>query len=60
MYSSCLPNVEDFQMRPMQQLSDLFSLPEAGLLVTIIDYLEKRGYAFDPLALFKDVQVCGV
>lgn len=39
------------------QLIDLFSLPWAGLLSTIVEYFDSRKIEFDPLPLYEDVAV---
>lgn len=40
----------------MQQLNDLFSLPEMGLLTNVTEYFENHGVAYHPENLFWDVR----
>ncbi|KAL6739055.1 hypothetical protein Aduo_012544 [Ancylostoma duodenale] len=51
----CLPNMEG---RQMPQLIDLFSLPWAGLLSTVVHYCDTNKIVFDPKSLFNDLAEC--
>ncbi|CAD5219680.1 unnamed protein product [Bursaphelenchus okinawaensis] len=47
-----LPNMKG---RSLYQLIDLFSLPWAGLLATVVEYLDNKSFVFDPTGLYNDV-----
>ncbi|VDN18588.1 unnamed protein product [Gongylonema pulchrum] len=40
----------------LMQLMDLFSLPWAGLLSTVVQYFDDNAIAFDPFSMFQDVK----
>ncbi|CAJ0603217.1 unnamed protein product [Cylicocyclus nassatus] len=51
----CLP---DLEARQMPQLVDLFSLPWAGLLSTVVHYCDAHNIVYDPKCLYDDSAEC--
>ena len=47
----------DVRGRDFPQLNDLFSLPWAGLLATVIHYCDTNNLDFDPKCLYDDIAV---
>ncbi|KHN82191.1 5'-nucleotidase domain-containing protein 2 [Toxocara canis] len=45
----------DAKGRELMQLIDLFSLPWAGLLSTVVQYFDDNAITFDPLCMYQDV-----
>lgn len=45
------------QSRDLMQLIDLFSLPWAGLLSTVVQYFDDNAITFDPHSMYQDVAV---
>ncbi|KAK0398645.1 hypothetical protein QR680_002689 [Steinernema hermaphroditum] len=45
----------DEKGRNLPQLIDLFSLPWAGLLATVVQYFDDNNISFDPVCLYQDV-----
>lgn len=48
---------EEGSGRDFPQLIDLFSLPWAGLLSTVVHYCDMHTIAFDPKSLYDDIAV---
>ncbi|CAI4221842.1 unnamed protein product [Auanema sp. JU1783] len=48
----------DVKGRDLPQLMDLFSLPWAGLLSTVIEYFDNNKISFDPKCLYDDLAEC--
>ncbi|WKY05626.1 hypothetical protein Q1695_006100 [Nippostrongylus brasiliensis] len=50
--------LHDMEGRQMKQLVDLFSLPWAGLLSTVVHYCDTNNIQFDPKCLYDDLAEC--
>ncbi|VDK41732.1 unnamed protein product [Anisakis simplex] len=48
-------SLSDAKGRGLMQLIDLFSLPWAGLLSTVVQYFDDNAITFDPLCMYQDV-----
>ncbi|CAD5226772.1 unnamed protein product [Bursaphelenchus xylophilus] len=48
-------SIPDMKGRNLPQLVDLFSLPWAGLLATVVEYLDNKNFVFDPMGLYNDI-----
>ncbi|TMS38264.1 hypothetical protein L596_005029 [Steinernema carpocapsae] len=54
--SNCMAaSLPDTKGRNLPQLIDLFSLPWAGLLSTVVQYFDDNNISFDPVCLYQDV-----
>uniref|UniRef100_A0A0N5AAG9 5'-nucleotidase domain-containing protein 3 n=1 Tax=Syphacia muris TaxID=451379 RepID=A0A0N5AAG9_9BILA len=49
-------SLSEIKEKSLMQLSDLFSLPWAGLLSTLVQYFDDNGIVFDPICTFHDVK----
>lgn len=52
-----LPEQAAKSLEHFRQLIDLFSLPFAGLLSTIVEHFDENRIDFDPVPLYQDVMV---
>uniref|UniRef100_A0A0M3I4Q1 5'-nucleotidase domain-containing protein 3 n=2 Tax=Ascaris TaxID=6251 RepID=A0A0M3I4Q1_ASCLU len=48
-------SLPDTKSRDLMQLIDLFSLPWAGLLSTVVQYFDDNAITFDPHSMYQDV-----